>query len=124
MRSIFDAIVSFWDITEYAAVNWVIVGLLAPIAYVFAFKFTRRVAFLFGYNSQLMSIIHWSVRLLIYASLAKILKNMISFIAQPLILINVSAPRYVSAILIAVFMVGVAIFLKARSNINHKLFWS
>lgn len=36
----FDLVVSNWEVTEFAAANWIILGLMAPIAFVFACKFS------------------------------------------------------------------------------------
>ena len=124
MRSIFDFIVSFWDTTEYALANWIILGLMAPIAFVLAYRATGETAFIVGYNSTAMSIIHWIVRLFIYIILVYILKGMIWFVAQPLILFKTREPRFISSIIVAVLLFGFAIFVKLKSKINHKIFWS
>lgn len=123
MGSTFDFIVSFWDTTEYALANWIILGLMAPIAFVLAYKATGKASFIVGYNSTAMSIIHWIIRFFIYAILVYILKGMIWFLAQPLMFFGVSEPRFISSIAVAILLFGFAIFVKEKSDVNHKIFW-
>lgn len=123
MRSIFDFIVSFWDTTEYALANWIILGLMAPIAFVLAYKATGEASFIVGYNSTAMSIIHWIIRFFIYVILVYVLKGMIWFLAQPLMFFGIREPRFISSIAVAILLFGFAIFVKVKSNVNHKIFW-
>jgi len=123
MRFIFNLIVSMWDITEFAVVNLIIIGLMAPIPFVISYRVTGESAFFMGYNSKLMSFFHWSIRLIIYAVFVHLLKGVIWAIAQPLILFNISNPRFISSIIIAVLTLVLAILVKLKSSLNYNIFW-
>lgn len=97
---------------------------MAPIAFVLAYEATGKVAFVVEYNSKAMRIIHWITRLAIYVTLVYTLKGMIWFVAQPLMLFNVSEPKFTSSIIVAMLLFGCAIFVKVKSNVRHKIFWS
>lgn len=123
MRFIFNLVVSMWDITEFAAVNWIIIGLMSPIPFVISYHITGESAFFMGYNSKLMSFFHWTVRLIVYAVFVHLLKGIIWVVSQPLILFNVSNPRFISSIIIATLTLVIAIFVKLRSSLNYNIFW-
>jgi len=121
MRTIFDLIVSFWDTTENVLVNWIIVGLMAPIAYDFSYRTTGKMRVR---HAKIMKIFHWTIRLLTYILLTYTLKSMIWFFAQPLILFNMNESRLTSAIFVGLLLFIFAIWIKNKSHIKHKLFWS
>jgi len=123
MKFLFNLLVSMWDVTEFAVANWIILGLMAPVVFVFAFRITGEAAFFLGYNSKIMSFFHWVIRLIIYIVAVYLLKGVIWIFAQPLVIFKVDNPRFISSIIVALFMLGFAIFIKIKSNMNYRVFW-
>ena len=66
LKDIFSFIVSSWDVTEYFIVNWLIVGVIGPFAYMISFRLTGEIANEFGRDAIIMRIMHWIIRLVIY----------------------------------------------------------
>lgn len=121
MRIIFDFIVSFWDTTENALVNWIIVGLMAPIAFDIAYRITGNMRL---HHATTMRIVHWTIRFFTYIVLTYILKSMIWLLTQPLSLFNTNEPRLTSAIFVSLALLVYALWIKNTSHVRHKLFWS
>lgn len=70
-----------------------------------------------------MSFYHWVIRLIIYIVDVYLLKVVIWFFAQPLVVFKVDNPRFISSIIVAVTVLVFAIFIKIKSNMNYKVFW-
>lgn len=123
LKDIFNFIVSSWDVTEYFIVNWLIVGVIGPFAYMKAFRLTGELANEFGRVAILMKIIHWTIRLGIYFSVVWILKGAIFVISFPITVIGVNSPRFWSSIIAGIVLLLISAKTKSESNMNNKLFW-
>lgn len=123
MKDLFDFIVSSWDVTEYFIVNWLIVGVIGPFAYMKSFRITGELANEFGRVAIIMSIMHWIIRLVIYFGVVWILKGTIFVISVPMTMIGVNSPRFWSSIISGVILLVISVKTKEKSNMNNRLFW-
>lgn len=122
MKTIFDFIVSFWDTTENPIINWLILGLIYPLAYAFAYICTGKAAPVLSYRKQTMSNFHWFSRIFIYLGLVYGLKLSIWIISNPLILFNVEEPRFTASIITGLVFLIFCIYVKVKLKLRYKIF--
>lgn len=122
MKILFDFLVSFWSITENSILNWLIIGFMAPIVFVLAFKFTGEVSHIVGYNSSVMSVLHWLIRAIIYFLFVCLLKGIIYFISIPIKVLNISNPKTISVFIVLISIVVLSLYVKNNSNLRYRVF--
>lgn len=123
LKILYEILVSSWDIVEDPIVNWIIVAFIGPIVYVAAFKLTGKSAFIVNYISPIMSIIHWSLRILIYIILTHILKGLVFVVSIPVSIFNDTEPRLIASIIVLFIVIIVAIVIHIKSNLKNRIFW-
>lgn len=123
LKTIFELLISTWDVVEYSLINWMILGLIGPIVFIASFKIVGGIAFELNYNSFLMSIFHWGIRFVLYVFIVHIIKFVIWIVTIPLSIFKSEHPRFDAAIIVLVIIFTAAIVVKIKSKFNTKIFW-
>lgn len=115
-------IVGLFVITGNDIYDLILGAAIAVIAYVYAFTFTRRYSNSLGYNSILMSFVHWSVRTIISIMMIVLTRPFYIIVKSMVGLTNVDLTDLISVVICAAVWIFVAETVKSMTGLR-KNYW-
>lgn len=109
-------IIGYIVLTGNDVYDWILGGMIAVIGYIYAFRFTGGIGESVGYNSVLMSFIHWFVMTIIVVFV--IFVTRIAYVSFLMIVVN----EVTSVVICVICLIVIAEILKVITNLN-KNYW-
>jgi hypothetical protein len=112
----------FFVITGNSVYDYVLDGIIAVIAYVYAFKLVGSMSSELGYNSNIMSFVHWTVRTIVSIVMITLVRVLYFGVISVVSIIGESNGEVVSIFICVVLTVFIAEFLKSKTGRYKKCF--
>lgn len=109
-------IIGYIVLTGNDVYDWALGGIIAVMGYIYAFRFTGGIADSVGYNSALMSLIHWTFRTFIVAIIITVTR--IAYVT----LVTIVVDEVLSVAICVICLIIIAEILKVMTNLN-KNYW-
>ncbi|MDD5292850.1 MAG: hypothetical protein PHW40_00890 [Candidatus Izemoplasmatales bacterium] len=115
-------IMAAFIITGNSLYDQILGGVIAVIAYIYAFTFTRSISNDLGYNSILMSLFHWMIRTIISILMIIITKPIFAIVKIMMGTSNENGSELYAVAMCAILWVVVAEILKSLTGLK-KNYW-
>jgi hypothetical protein len=126
MKNIFKIIhliiVAKFIITGNDIYDYILGGIIAVIAYIYAFRITRDIANTVSYNGMIMSFSHWSIRTIVTILMINTTRIIFEILEAAITLTGIEYTEEFSIILCVIGWIGIAEALKRKTSLRKK-YW-
>lgn len=126
MKTLFHALHIFimfkFVITGNNLYDQILNGILAVIAYIYAFTFTGEISNELRYSSTLMSFVHWTIRTAVSIVMIFVTRLIYKFLKIIIGIVNMKNSEIIYVIICSFIWIVVAEILKFQTGLNKK-YW-